>query len=212
MLMVGQPKLTSEYIQATSRVGRSYPGVAFILYDGAKSRDRSHYEQYKAYHESFYKHVEPTGVTPFSQPARERAMHSVVIAILRNTVPDLSEENNAFNYSKELYRNEVKEVEEYIINRCDSINKMVNPKLTSEAENITEELTHFFERWEDLSDQYDKDHFGYGEKFMVKNPTEADGCLLKAYNTRPYDQAIDTMTSLRNVDKTIASNILIWEE
>ena len=89
---------------------------------------------------------------------------------------------------------------------------MVNPKLTSEAENITEELTHFFERWEDLSDQYDKDHFGYGEKFMVKNPTEADGCLLKAYNTRPYDQAIDTMTSLRNVDKTIASNILIWEE
>ena len=45
MLLVGQPKLTSEYIQASSRVGRSFPGVAFALYDGSKSRDRSHYEQ-----------------------------------------------------------------------------------------------------------------------------------------------------------------------
>lgn len=37
MLLVGQPKLTSEYIQASSRIGRTYPGVAFTLYDGAKA-------------------------------------------------------------------------------------------------------------------------------------------------------------------------------
>ena len=83
MLMVGQPKLTSEYIQASSRVGRSYPGVAFVQYDATKSRDRSHYERFKAYHESFYKYVEPTGVTPFSAPARDRALHSVLVSILR---------------------------------------------------------------------------------------------------------------------------------
>lgn len=53
MLLVGQPKLTSEYIQASSRVGRSFSGVAFTMYDGSKSRDRSHYEQFKPYHESF---------------------------------------------------------------------------------------------------------------------------------------------------------------
>ena len=79
MLLVGQPKLTSEYIQASSRVGRSYPGVAFTMYDGSKSRDRSHYEQFVGYHESFYKHVEPTGVTPFSKPARDRALHAIII-------------------------------------------------------------------------------------------------------------------------------------
>src|SRR5690606_10366833 len=72
MLLVGQPKLTSEYIQASSRIGRTFPGVAFTLYDGSKSRDRSHYEQFRSYHESFYRYVEPTGATPFSEPARER--------------------------------------------------------------------------------------------------------------------------------------------
>ena len=73
MLIVGQPKLTSEYIQASSRVGRSFPGAVFIQYDATKSRDRSHYEQFRAYHDSFYRFVEPTGATPFSKPARERA-------------------------------------------------------------------------------------------------------------------------------------------
>ncbi|WP_334295838.1 helicase-related protein [Aminipila luticellarii] len=82
MLLVGQPKLTSEYIQASSRVGRSYPGVAFVQYDATKSRDRSHYERFRAYHESFYRFVEPTGATPFSKPARERALHAVVTAML----------------------------------------------------------------------------------------------------------------------------------
>jgi ATP-dependent helicase YprA (DUF1998 family) len=83
MLMVGQPKLTSEYIQASSRVGRSFPGVAFVQYDATKSRDRSHYERFRAYHESFYRFVEPTGATPFSKPARERALHAVLTAIFR---------------------------------------------------------------------------------------------------------------------------------
>ncbi|NLK73318.1 MAG: helicase, partial [Clostridiales bacterium] len=80
MLIVGQPKLTSEYIQASSRIGRSFPGIALTLYDGAKSRDRSHYEQFKAYHESFYKYVEPTVVTPFAKPARDRALHAVIVS------------------------------------------------------------------------------------------------------------------------------------
>ena len=84
MLLVGQPKLTSEYIQASSRVGRSYPGIAFAMYDGSKSRDRSHYEQFKAYHECFYRYVEPTGATPFSKPARDTALHAVLISMMRN--------------------------------------------------------------------------------------------------------------------------------
>lgn len=86
MLVNGQPKLTSEYIQASSRVGRSSsaPGLVLTLYSSAKPRDRSHYEDFLAYHQSVYRYVEPTSVTPYAPPARERTLHAAIISLIRH--------------------------------------------------------------------------------------------------------------------------------
>jgi hypothetical protein len=85
MLVNGQPKLTSEYIQATSRVGRDkVPGLVVTLFSPAKPRDRSHYEDFRGYHESIYRHVEPTSVTPYALPARERTFHAALVALIRH--------------------------------------------------------------------------------------------------------------------------------
>jgi hypothetical protein len=85
MLVAGQPKNTSEYIQATSRVGRSAdgPGLVCTVFNWARPRDLSHYERFEHYHETFYRHVESLSVTPFSARALDRGLTGVMVGLMR---------------------------------------------------------------------------------------------------------------------------------
>ncbi|MBX3246043.1 MAG: DISARM system helicase DrmA [Myxococcales bacterium] len=83
MVVAGQPKTTSEYIQASSRVGRQHPGLVVTCFNIVKPRDRSHYERFVAYHASFYRFVEATSLTPFSGPALERGLAGTLVGMTR---------------------------------------------------------------------------------------------------------------------------------
>lgn len=83
MVIAGQPKTTSEYIQASSRVGRQHPGLVVTVFNVRRPRDRSHYERFFAYHRSFYRYVEATSLTPFSGPALERGLSGTLVAMTR---------------------------------------------------------------------------------------------------------------------------------
>jgi hypothetical protein len=99
MVVAGQPKTTAEYIQASSRVGRSskWPGLVVAAYNIYRPRDRSHYEHFVAYHESFYRHVEATSVTPFSAPAIDRGLAALVVALARLLAVDMTASGEAMN-------------------------------------------------------------------------------------------------------------------
>ena len=98
MVVAGQPKTTAEYIQATSRVGRRAevaPGLVVTCFNVHKSRDRSHYEHFEAYHQSFYRDVEASSLTPFSAPALERGLAGALLALTRLGHPDLTRNADA---------------------------------------------------------------------------------------------------------------------
>jgi hypothetical protein len=85
MTINGQPLTTAEYIQASSRVGRSeVPGVVFMNYYRDQARSLSHYESFRPYHEAFYRFVEPTSVTPYTYQSRQRALHAALVIIMRH--------------------------------------------------------------------------------------------------------------------------------
>ena len=86
MLVYGQPKTHSEYIQATSRVGRDdrRPGLVVTLYNVHRPRDRSHYEHFKHYHETFYRSVEVASVTPFAARALDHGFAGALVALARH--------------------------------------------------------------------------------------------------------------------------------
>jgi len=182
MVVVGQPKATSEYIQATSRVGRSQkaPGLVVTMYNPGKPRDRSHYEHFRAYHSAFYKFVEPTSVTPFSIPVLERALHAVLVIIARHLVgveqPD----------SIDLSEKSLQEVITCIGDRCERIDKVHAPL-------IVDKLHRLLKEWDDFRPG---DWGGFG-------PPPENQPLMYPAGTEPrveWDVSWPTPTSMRNVD------------
>lgn len=214
MLMVGQPKLTSEYIQASSRVGRSFPGVAFVQYDATKSRDRSHYERFRAYHDSFYRFVEPTGATPFSKPARERALHAVITTLLRH-MKSLTEDKDADYFDEEAFEKTILEVETYITDRIKSINARADSELRDDIADVEEEMREFFDYWQDIIKKAHEESdtpVYFGRRYMVTPPPAGARRLFKQYNSAGKDDAKETLTSMRNVDVSVKGSVIVWED
>ncbi|WP_310773607.1 DISARM system helicase DrmA [Mycobacterium sp. Z3061] len=102
MLVVGQPKNTAEYIQASSRVGRdpARPGLVVTLGNWARPRDLAHFEQFRHYHETFYSQVEALSVTPYSPTSLDRGLDGLLVSVARVIQAPLddglSQERNAW--------------------------------------------------------------------------------------------------------------------
>ena len=197
MVASGQPKQTSEYIQATSRVGRKYPGLVFTLYNASKTRDRSHYELFYSYHQTFYKYVEPTSITPFSEPARERALHAVFISLVRH-LTGLNAEDDAKEFNVNL--DGLDNIKKYILNRAEDLDNSLNNDISKETK---QELEQIIDRWiTKIQTASPDEKVNYYSKKADKN-------LIEPFLERNNLNAFPTMQSMRNIDNQAGAEIII---
>ncbi len=185
MLMNGQPKATAEYIQATSRVGRSSaPGLVFGLFRSTKPRDRSHYENFRAYHSALYRHVEPTSVTPYSPPSRERALHAALVILVRHKL-GLADDGRAGEVAKHVEA--VRAVADALID----VVERVEPRERVGAQNY---LDKFIDDWIERARRAEDE----SKLLYYRSSGKGQINLIKQFNAK--GDAWPTLGSMRNVD------------
>lgn len=193
MTVVGQPKTTAEYIQATSRVGRdaSGPGLVVTVYNTGKPRDRSHFEHFHAYHQSIYRWVEPTSVTPFAIPVRERAMHAQLITLLRYWGPAALRDSPRPAPSEALYQR----VREVLIDRVKAVDQ-------GEVESAGVMLDKLMAVWRTI----------LPPKYGQFGPPPVETPLMYPSGTEPRaawaTRAKSTPSSMRNVDAGCDASVI----
>lgn len=187
MIVNGQPKSMAEYIQSTSRVGRGQvPGIVVTIYNDAKSRDRSHFETFRTWHDTIYRDVEATSVTPFSSRARDRALHAALIAIVRHQVKALRDQPNLLEETQPL----VETIAERIVARAREVD-------TPEAANVDTELARLVLKWRHRAGLTE---YWNDRKINTSLLISAEEAARRAAVGQSPGQAWPTPNSMRNVE------------
>lgn len=195
MTVTGQPKQNSEYIQATSRIGRKFPGLVVTIYNPYRPRDLSHYENFVGYHSQIYRFVEGTTATPFSARARDRVLAALVIAAIRLLYTNFSENDGAAKINQ-LTNDELQEIEKVILKRL----MIVNPSAQRETK---QEIERFVEQWKQRA-RIDKDL-----KYYVFD-TSKYGRLMQYYGQPTQLNEQPVLNSMREVEAS--ASMYYWEE
>ncbi len=184
MVVAGQPKTASEYIQASSRVGRSGPGIVIVSYNWARARDRSHYEKFRSFHEQIYRYVEGISVTPFSPEARRRTLAGVFVAVARHSIKELRGDEDAIHFDR--HQGQMTAFKDYYLQ------SIVDPEERADSQR---EIEKFLTNWRRSADNK-------ATPLRYKAGDKARGVLGILGEQR--DNCLDYfVTSLRNVDEEV---------
>ncbi|MED5812896.1 helicase-related protein [Mycolicibacterium sp. 050232] len=197
MLMVGQPKTTAEYIQATSRVGRGENnGIVVTLFRSNRARDRSHFETFRSYHEALYRSVEPTSVTPWSLSSRDRSLAGALVALLRQSFTTMAVDSSA--KALDLSDNRMSEA-------IDTLTALFLGYVTrsdpAEDEATTEQLGKLLRDWDLRASSARKENV----PFTYDRRRQADNSLLKRFGQAGEGWLVGD--SMRSVEENVAIEV-----
>jgi len=197
MIINGQPLTTAEYIQASSRVGRGLvPGIVLTNYYRDQARSLSHYESFRPYHESFYRFVEPSSITPYTYQARQRALHAALVIAVRHCCSGLKGNQTAGGFEPD--SPDVKRVINLLTLRC----SRADPVHAIDVENHLQLLV---EQWENeaLRCRQDRRRLDY----QAPSNNNATDRLLYTHDDR-IKGLWSTLQSMRNVENTALLKLL----
>ncbi len=201
MAVMGQPQTTAEYIQATSRVGRRMPGLVVTILNAARTRDLSHYENFAGYHRMLYRHVEATGATPFAPRARDRALHGVLVALARLTIPSAAASGAAGK--AEEWEESLRACVDVITRRATDIRDGLAHLPDDESpDRVRTELDQLVDEWLDAPglDHYEG-WFGRRDGALLVEASSALTRRVEEPVTFPVEEPPwPTLTSMRDVD------------
>ena len=192
MVINSQPLTTAEYIQASSRVGRAdVPGLVCVNYHRHQARSLSHYENFQAYHDSFYRFVEPTSVTPYTHQVRTRALHAALVTAVRHAGDSLCANDKAGDF-----------------NRCERSTQAVIAAFTlrcaqaeppDQAGHTAQHIAQLAEQWHVEAERCRVQRRGL--HYQV-SPRDRSAEALLCDHERPDSGLWPTLHSMRNVEST----------
>ena len=207
MVVSAQPKTSAEYIQATSRVGRMHPGLIVEVYNWVRPRDISHYEHFAHYHETFYRHVEATSVTPFSERARDRALRGVLTSFVRQEIPDMGlPEDAADGFDRTISR--VDEIVDFLRER--SYRVTGSQETAAETRQMLDNLTGEWHNWAQKDDTLVYSTRGLSAADWKNESTKT--VLMKAMEQTNARGSWPVAGSLREVEEEVDIILLQDEE
>lgn len=196
MVVNGQPKTMSEYIQSTSRVGRQrVPGLVVTIYNSSKPRDRGHYETFRTWHTSLYRSIEATSVTPFAPRARDKALHAALVGMARHLLHDFT--------NPELTQEKRIEIEEKIVPVILDRIRDIDERELSAAE---QQIKRLLDEWEARGQI---NHYWWDQKFDQSLMVSAEKAATLKASVNIKTAAWETPNSMRNVEPSV--NFKLWE-
>ncbi|MBK8257913.1 MAG: helicase [Polyangiaceae bacterium] len=203
MVVNGQPKTASEYIQATSRVGRDEkrPGLVITLLNLHRPRDRSHYERFGAWHESFYRAVEATSVTPFSKRAIDRGIAGLTVALARLGHPGMTAPRGALAIGK--HRPELEVVADVIAKRAEGHDLQASREQTEELRTeVRQRVMDLLDAWHRIATK--KGDLQYQREIGVAPPLLFDPLDPELEKQTREARQFKANRSLRDVEPTVS--------
>ena len=201
MIVNGQPLTTAEYIQASSRVGRAeVPGLVFANYYRHQARSLSHYETFRPYHESFYRFVEPSSVTPQTWQVRSRALHAALVIAVRHTCQDLRSNTSAGHFDRNAA--EVGAVVAALERRC-----ALAAAEEGQAHETAAHLHHLIGEWHDEARRCERERRQLN--YQAPNGERNAERLLYTHGESPHGLWA-TLNSMRNVEGTGQLRVHDW--